>query len=223
MADEQKGRRSSRSVGRQDICAPGDSVPAETWRVFCAVELPLEVRRRIVQHAERLRSQLPEVRASWIREENLHVTLKFFGDLPLSRLESLVRAAERSTQAVQPFAIRLEGCGSFPPRGAPRVLWMGIQDSTNGLDQLYRVLEHECAAVGCEKEQRPFHPHLTVARVRHPQGASELARLHKETEFGPIDVPVSELVIIRSELGSSGSRYTEISRQSLKPGRAGEE
>ena len=125
MTHSRKQGRSSRSACKQDVCAPG-----ATWRVFVAIDLPAEVRRHITLHAARLREQLPEVHASWNREENIHLTLKFLGDLPISKVEALSRAAERAAGLVQPFELRVEGCGSFPPHGAPRVLWIGIDDPT---------------------------------------------------------------------------------------------
>ena len=92
------------------------------------------------------------------------------------------------------------------------MLWIGIGDPTGGLAQLQSRLEEECSRKGFSKEQRPFHPHLTVARLRHPKGARELAQAHKDLPFETIEVVVSELVVIRSELSSKGSRYTALAR-----------
>lgn len=195
--------------------------PTETWRVFCAIELPSEIRKQIVQHASRLRTQLPEVHASWSREENLHLTLKFLGELPTARVEALSRAAERAARVVGAFELGVEGCGSFPPRGRPRVLWIGIADPTGGLDQLYRALEDECRQEGFDREKRELHPHLTVARVRKPQGSNQLAELHREIGFESPTFAVNDLRVIRSELSPQGSRYTVISRHALGPAQTG--
>jgi RNA 2',3'-cyclic 3'-phosphodiesterase len=187
----------------------------ERWRVFCAVELPPQVRARAADHAARLRDRSTKVRASWPRADNLHLTLKFLGEIAQARVEALSNAASRAARSIQPFDLTLEGAGAFPPRGSPRVLWLGINDSSGGLVKLQSQLEDECEAAGFAREERPFHPHLTLARIRAPQGARELARVHQETGFAAIEFPVTELVVMRSELGAGGSRYTEISRHGL--------
>jgi 2'-5' RNA ligase len=184
-------------------------------RLFCAVELPDEVRSRAAERVRRLRSEFPEVRASWEKPEKLHVTLKFLGGVEHARVESLSDAAARSVSNIEPFELTIKGPGSFPPRGQPRVLWLGIVDASGGLARMHRALEAECAAAGFARDSRAFRPHLTLARVRSPQGAGELAAAHRETPFEPQRFRVSELVVMRSELGPGGSRYTPLSRHAL--------
>jgi 2'-5' RNA ligase len=95
-------------------------------------------------------------------------------------------------------------------------LWLGVTDPTGGLAQLQHRLEDECAGCGFPREERPFHPHLTIARLRSPEGARRLAALHKEAGFEATVFSVSELIVLRSELGAGGSRYFEISRHDLR-------
>ena len=186
----------------------------EQWRCFVAIELPTDIRKRLIEHIARLRNSVPEVRASWIREENLHLTLKFLGDIPVTRVAALSNAAQRA-RTVDKFELIIGGCGTFPPRGQPRVLWIGIEDSSGKLSRLHQALEDQCATVGFDREQRPLHPHLTIARLRQPQGSRRLAELHKEFGFRAESVVVSELSVIRSELRSEGSKHTVISRHEL--------
>jgi 2'-5' RNA ligase len=184
-------------------------------RVFCAVELPVKVRERIAEAIARLREAAPGVRASWERTEKLHITLKFLGEIKPERVEALSNAAARAARMSHPFMLKVEGAGAFPPRGLPRVLWLGIRDAKGALIRLQKRLEDECAAERFAREERPFSPHLTLARIRAPQGARELAGLHQETNFEPVEFPVSDLIVLRSDLGPGGSRYTEISRHAL--------
>jgi 2'-5' RNA ligase len=184
-------------------------------RVFFAVELPDEVRSPVAERMRRLRSEFPEVRASWERPEKLHVTLKFLGDVEHARVEVLSRAAARAGSNIEPFDLTINEPGSFPPHGQPRVLWLGLVDATGRLAFMQSALETECVAVGFPRESRAFKPHLTLARIRSPQGARELAEAHRETHFEPQSFKVSELVLMLSELGPGGSRYTPLSRQSL--------
>lgn len=190
---------------------------SNTWRVFVAIELPAPVRRKLIEHIDRLRSTMPEVRASWSREENLHLTLKFLGDTPVPKVESLAQAARRAATKVEPFEVVIGGCGAFPSKGQPRVLWAGIEDPSGQLALLHRTLEDECSNAGFPRELRPFHPHLTIARIRKPYDSRHLATLHKELGFEPEAARASELAVIRSELLREGSRHTIISRQAFSP------
>jgi 2'-5' RNA ligase len=185
-------------------------------RVFCAVELPTEVRARAVERIARLRDAVPYARVSWERLEKLHVTLKFLGEIASNQIQALSEAASRAAQTTRPFMLSLEGAGAFPPRGVPRILWLGINDSSGALSELQNHLEEECERAGFAREERPFHPHLTIARIRTPRAARQLARFHQELGFEAIEFPVTELVVMQSELAAGGSRYTEISRQRFR-------
>jgi 2'-5' RNA ligase len=185
-------------------------------RVFCAIELPAEVRERAARHIARLREAVPEVRASWERTEKLHITLKFLGEIAPKRVEALSGAASSATRIARTFTLELAGAGAFPPHGSPRILWLGINDPSGSLARLQSRLEEECASAGFAREERSFHPHLTLARIRAPQGARTLAQAHRETAFETIEFAVTALVIMRSDMGTGGSRYTEISRHRFK-------
>jgi 2'-5' RNA ligase len=185
------------------------------WRVFVAIELPASVRRKLTEHIDRLRDSVAEARASWVREENLHLTLKFLGDTSVTSVEKLSATADIAASNVEPFEIVVEGCGAFPPKGQPRVLWVGIEDPSRQLALLHMALEDECAKVGFSREERPFHPHLTIARIRKPHDSRHLAAIHNEVGFEPATVRAAELTVIRSELRSEGSRHTVISQHSF--------
>jgi 2'-5' RNA ligase len=113
------------------------------------------------------------------------------------------------------FSIRLEETGAFPTRAQPRVLWIGTTDHSGKLAELHAKIEEESALAGFAKEARSFHPHLTIARLRNPQHARALATAHKQMKFEPVEITVSELLVIRSELSSEGARYTVVSRHAL--------
>ena len=190
--------------------------PDESWRLFVAIELPAATRKRLKEHIDRLRESVPDARASWSREEHLHLTLKFLGDTPTAKAEALSQAAGRAASAGHPFEVIVKGSGAFPPLGQPRVLWVGIEDPSGELGSLQEWLEDECAKAGFTREQRPFHPHLTIARLRKPHGSRQLAALHKEIGFETETVAVSALTVVRSELRSEGSRHTAISRHEFQ-------
>lgn len=193
-----------------------DEPSGEPWRVFCAVELPNSLRESLGGHIARLRKAVSPDQASWSRAENIHLTLKFIGEIPQNRVRKLSEAAALATENFSPFKIVAERTGVFPAHGVPRVGWIGITDLSGKLARLHSRLEHECAKVGFPKEQRPFHPHLTLARFRKTQGAGGLALAHMELGFEPVEINVPKLLVIRSELGAEGSKYTVISTHPLE-------
>ena len=207
----------------------------QTYRIFVAIEVPAEIRRRIGAYVDQLRGKFPDVRASWSRDDNLHLTLKFLGDVEISRIEALSQACTRAVPRVDPFELEINGCGTFPPHGKAKVLWIGVryagvppaaskkpqaskENPEAGEDlllSLYRAIEASCAAAGFEREPRPYHPHLTIARLREPRGSRALAEHHQQSDFASTAFTVSEVVLFRSELSSKGSKYTPLSHFSL--------
>jgi 2'-5' RNA ligase len=185
-------------------------------RLFCAVELPQEIRAQAARHIAALREAAPGVRASWDREEKLHLTLKFFGNVEEDRIPQLADALARAASLTNPFELVLRGTGVFPPSGLPRVLWLGVADPSGQLVKLHRHVEEECADYGFARERKRFHPHLTIARLRSPEGARKLASLHKSMEFEAAAFNVTEIVLMRSELGPRGSRYTALKKLGMK-------
>jgi 2'-5' RNA ligase len=187
----------------------------QEWRVFCAVELPADVRARLEEHIARLRKEVPDAAASWSRVENIHLTLKFFGNVALDRIAKISAAATRTTEQFSKFQIDVGNTGVFPRPSRAQVLWIGVSDPTSKLAVLQKRFEEECAVEGFEKEDRAYRPHLTIARIRRPEGARQLADTHLKMTFEPIAVPINELIVFRSELSSKGSRYTPISHHPL--------
>jgi RNA 2',3'-cyclic 3'-phosphodiesterase len=185
------------------------------WRVFCAIEIPVEVQRRVLAHADHLRAAAPGVQASWTKVGNIHLTLKFFGNVELDKISKISKAADEVAQHFSPIKVRVDGTGVFPKQGPARVLWIGLNDAAGKLIDLQKKFDDECAVEGFAVEDRAFHPHLTVARLRSPQGARALGERHKGTKFEAIDFTVAELTVYRSELSSKGSRYSVISRHRL--------
>jgi 2'-5' RNA ligase len=213
-------RRSGDGVKRTDEeLSPSPHLPVapslSTWRTFCAIELPDDVRKQLQDHAQRMRAAVADASASWSKPENIHLTLKFFGNVTTGKLPRISSAATRTANQFAPFQIRIGGTGVFPKASRPQVLWIGVEDSSGGLSELQSQFEDECAIEGFPKQDRAYKPHLTIARLRRPEGARKLAETHLQTKFDSVEVRVTEFVVFRSQLSPKGSVYTAISRHTL--------
>jgi len=193
-----------------------DQKGGTTWRVFCAFELPQVLRSRIEKHSQRVREAVPEAAASWSRPDNIHLTIKFFGNVDQAKVPSISYALARVAEASSTIKINVGGTGVFPRPSRPQVLWIGIDDTSGALAELQKRLEDECAREGFPKEDRAFRPHLTIARIRNPNNANRLAEAHLHVEFPTTELVLNELVLFRSELSPKGSRYTSLSRHRLQ-------
>lgn len=178
-------------------------------RSFVAILLSEEVREAIAAEIARLRPLGPRV--SWIAPPNLHLTLKFLGELPPDALEQVKEGLAEAVTGVTPFSLRFGGLGAFPGVARPRVLWVGVDDGGQAAQALQARVEAALSRRGFAREERPYSPHLTIGRVRDPRGLAELQQAlarDARMEFGRFQV--GGLSLMRSDLSPAGSRYTEL-------------
>lgn len=185
-------------------------------RIFIAVEISEEARRKVAEYISNLKSEFFDVKVGWDKPEKLHLTLKFLGDTNEVQLETLKEICAVISSGIPNFNLQISETGIFPsPRNA-RILWLGVDCDVEKLQKINSSLETECETIGFKKEKRIYKPHLTIGRIREPQKAKKLALTHLENEFEPVEFEVSELVIIESKLQPSGSIYTEIQNFKFK-------
>lgn len=188
-------------------------------RTFVAIDLDEPVREILSRVQERLRASPCNVK--WVETENLHVTLRFLGELQEGVVPSLLASMRSAAMGQSGFAIELRGLGWFPPRRPPRTIWAGIEEPTGSLARLHERLEAEVRKLGIgpdgsERTDR-FHPHVTLGRVREPGGTSALERAITEAS-GTMETgrqEVRSFVVKRSVLGSKGPEYTTLGEASL--------
>jgi 2'-5' RNA ligase len=176
-------------------------------RLFVALEIPTAVRESLAALLDSLRALSSGPR--WVRPGNLHVTLKFIGQWQPDRLEAL-RNALATVQLDQPVTLDFHGLGFFPNEKRPRVFWAGIEASPN-LITLASEIERATEKLGIQREQRPFSPHLTLARFEPPGLPEKLRGAIQENvarEFGALHS--SEFRLIESKLKPSGAEYTTL-------------
>jgi RNA 2',3'-cyclic 3'-phosphodiesterase len=186
--------------------------PSENVRAFVAVHLPDEVRGNLKRLQTDLKSAAHSDAVRWTRPEQIHLTLKFFGDVETGSLPQLEAALRKACAGVAPFELRAEGAGGFPNLDRPRVLWVGIEGQLEALGTLQDCVLRETQAWG-EDEQREFRPHLTLARIKdwRDRGVRELAAKIKSLhapQFGAWRV--AEVYLMRSELAPEGARHSSL-------------
>ncbi|MEE9280729.1 MAG: RNA 2',3'-cyclic phosphodiesterase [Myxococcota bacterium] len=182
----------------------------ETLRAFFALELPAEARERAAEARQALRAAVPEG-VRWVPSDNLHLTLKFLGDVGSREVPRLVARAEAKLQAIAPFELELTGFGALPNARAARVLWLGVGKGGRELARIARKLDAAAASIGVERERRPFRAHLTLGRLRRPQRV-QIERLEAP---GGIAFSVEEVILYESRLSSDGARYVPLARLPL--------
>ncbi len=178
-------------------------------RVFLAIDLDGAVRGRIAELADVGSEPSLVRRARWVRPEALHLTLRFFGEVPVEGVESLGAALAEALAGLPAFALALRGCGVFPERGRPRILWVGLASPPKALFELQSRAEACARALGFAPEKRRFEPHLTVARFRERErDPGSLLQAFRDRDFGVS--AVTEAILFESELSSSGARYRRL-------------
>ncbi len=196
-------------------------------RIFIGIDLDPEVRKRIERFLEGVEGFAPAAR--WMRPESLHITLKFIGEQTPERMEAITERLRRVEGSA--LEIRAGGYGFFPTAKAPRVFWIGIHAGPQ-LAELAESIDVATAELGIPREDRPYSPHLTLARAgagRRLSSAKErkadgpnavFAVLEKrlaaigELDFGTMTA--NEFILYQSQLSPAGSKYTKLQRFPMK-------
>jgi len=190
----------------------------EQIRSFIAIELPEEVRQGLAKLRNGL--QRDEHRfVKWVDPYGIHLTLKFLGNIPAGRVTEVTGAMEGATKGIPPFHLQISGLGVFPSIKQVRVFWVGIAGEMDKLSRLQQNIDSALAGLGFAREERPFVPHLTLARLR--QGASPADR----RSFGALvdsavfeqeyHLQVEAVNLMKSQLTPAGAVYTRLSLAEL--------
>ncbi len=182
---------------------------ADHWRLFIAV-IPDRPTQLLVEQTQAY-ARAAGLTARWVKPAGVHLTLNFLGDQPQERVAALCQALQQVAATQRSFSLTLGGVGVFPNRQRPRVLWLGVGGAVAPLTALQQAVTVALTVLEIPAETRPFRPHLTVGRLRDPVPASfiqQLDRLQASVGQRTVSLPVRQITLIRSELGSGGARYT---------------
>lgn len=182
-------------------------------RSFIAIELPEKVKKALAEFQQELKNDSPDVR--WTRPENIHLTLKFLGNIEEDKADIIAEKIRETCKGRSGFKLSISGTGVFPNNRSPRVLWAGIE-LNDEIKALQAGIEETMASLGFEKEKRRFSPHLTLGRFRSLSGKKaflDKMALYRENIFGIMDV--NSVLLMRSDLGPGGAKYTKIAEAIL--------
>jgi 2'-5' RNA ligase len=180
----------------------------ENIRTFIAVDIPQEIKMELDKLISELRPFAPEIR--WVRAANLHLTLRFLGDIPKNTISDLASELSKNLSGFGPFHIALAGVGGFPHLKRARVIWIGGGDGCGRMAEMAPFVEKSCIDLGLGKADKPFSCHLTIGRVKFPKGHEKLVSQIESMTFSSPLFEVNEVVIFKSELLPAGPKYTRL-------------
>ena len=186
----------------------------EQIRSFIAIELSEEAKEGLARLRRRLERDEHKF-VKWVDPKGIHLTLKFLGNIPAGQVAQITAAVEEASGGISPFHLEISGLGAFPSVRQPRVLWVGVHGDTDKLSRLQQGIDSALAALGFPREERPFVPHLTMARTREGASGPErrsFSELVSSTIFEdkyPFEVEAVKLM--RSQLTRAGAIYTCLS------------
>ena len=188
-------------------------------RAFIAVELPAELKSELAELEGQLKKNSPLV-VKWVDPNNIHITLKFLGEISEDSIEELMLAIEESTQGIQPFKLEVREVGAFPNLERAQVLWVGVKGELDKITKLQKRIESNTEQLGFPRESRGFSPHLTLGRVRdeaRPNERQRLGKLLADTSFSALhNVDVNAVNLMKSQLTPTGPIYTCLGSVKLK-------
>jgi 2'-5' RNA ligase len=191
----------------------------EKIRSFIAIELPRELKLALSQLQEKLKSA-SSVPVKWVDPGNIHLTLKFLGDISPEITGRITSALENAVRGTKPFDIEVSGLGVFPNTKHVQIIWVGMIGEIEKLGQLQKRIEEMLTPLGFPSEARPFSPHLTLARVRdyaRPDDRTALGELIARTSFEQkYRINVNAIHLIKSQLTREGPIYSKINTITLK-------
>lgn len=177
----------------------------ETIRAFIALDLSLEARAVLAEVIETLSQQVPDRSVRWIPVENIHLTLRFLGNTPVTQLEALYEQLDQAAAMHKPFTLYLHELGCFPNERRPRIIWVGVRGDQEQAGALQRSIEQAIEPLGWDPEKRSFRPHLTIGRVKDNGARVELPW---GKGVAPAPIAVQAIHLYESQLRPSGSNYT---------------
>ncbi|GJQ59877.1 MAG: RNA 2',3'-cyclic phosphodiesterase [Candidatus Scalindua sp. AMX11] len=186
----------------------------DSLRLFIAIEIEKRIKERILEFLNQLKET--DVRIRWMAYENLHVTVKFIGDVDPIILPSLVKSLESVASRCRPFRIQIGNVAVFPTAKRPRILFVGLGDKENNLVNIFEEVETEIEEFGIKRELRKYVGHITIGRIKSQKNIHKILELlpsYSDRFFG--QETVNHITLKQSELTPKGPIYSTLNRFTL--------
>ena len=188
-------------------------------RLFIAADVSDDQRAATIELMENLQKGIAFTTSHprWVQHDGLHLTLKFLGNVAEKRLKKLIPTVEKKLVGIPAFEFGLKGLGTFPDERKPKVLWLGVGKGKNRMIELAKEVDYALHTIGFERERRPFHPHLTLARIRAMRGVEammDVVHSHKRAET--VRAVLDRVTLYKSDITPQGALYTALHHWSLK-------
>jgi len=186
-----------------------------TMRTFIAIELPNEIRNSLSRLQEQLKTSGADVK--WVAPENIHLTLKFLGEVEEKKLEKITQIIEDTCGERNKFQIRIASLGAFPKIDFPRVIWVGLDLGDKETKEIAKELEQNLAKIGIPKEDRSFSSHITIGRMRSTLNREKLVQnLRNKLGGQNLEFCVNKITLFKSTLTPKGPIYEVLKEANLK-------
>jgi 2'-5' RNA ligase len=181
-------------------------------RLFIAADISEDARAVVSDLLSRLRTGQSSKGVSWVKPENLHITIKFLGDADEATETELIETLEWITSTYAPFTLQLVK----PELLGKRVMSIAVRSDTSTVFSLEMVIDTECERLGFKREGRRFHPHVTLARIRDPRAARDLVSQFSRLQLESVEFDVREIILYESRMTPAGSEYSKIKAFTLQ-------
>jgi len=188
---------------------------SDTIRAFIAIPLDPKIQRvieRMHDHFKKINSDV-----NWVASKNIHITLKFLGDVNTEQINSAKQALATLYQSTRPFTVELSQLGAFPNINRPRTLWVGLKDNKQRLSRIAESLEKALSKIGFQGDQKPFSPHITIGRIRSLKNFDALSKSISNYQIiESCAQTISKIILFQSILSSEGPTYKSLYQIKLK-------
>ena len=179
-----------------------------SFRLFVSIDTPPHIKPQIAAIRDQLKESGADVK--WEPDEKLHATLKFLCQTDERLLPEIVSIGRGVCKTFTPLHVKYTRVGCFPNRRAPRIIWVGLDDLSGNMGLLQQQVETGMVPLGFKREEREFHSHITLGRVKSEKRIESLLRMMESITFESPPVVIKEIMLVKSDLMPSGSVYTTL-------------
>lgn len=177
-------------------------------RTFIGIDLPASLKHKIMDIQKKLTGTYNKIK--WVKKENLHITLKFIGEVSKDLTSEILKHTNVAVQEINSFPYTINKIGAFPKIKHPKVIWVGCKKKNSEIHKMFHKIEKSLQSINIKKEKRDFHSHITIGRTKKFKNKNKLIKLLKKVKFPTYSMKVENLTLYKSNLSPQGPIYTKL-------------